>query len=235
MPTAPAARAYTPGFQDQRDGTVLAATQAVLELQQEFLGRGLGELAQHVGKRKPSVPIGIRQQPSDEDGRVTGLASGCERVHQVPDHRKLDERVGHAVGEEPRGGATLAIGGGCPALLRLIATNPLTPEELADYRRYPDTFFGAITPTAGSARTFVEKCDFLFNTYQHSTREKLSELMAMAPDIEHLRTLAQRDLAVVYCERMAHRMQVDEEAREAAKKAEAGTSSAGDDVQPAVA
>jgi hypothetical protein len=47
-------------------------------------------------------------------------------------------------------------------------------------------------------------------------------------DIEHLRTLAQRDLAIVCCERMAHAMQLDEEARAAAKAAEAETSNAGD-------
>ena len=102
---------------------------------------------------------------------------------------------------------------------RIIATSPLTDAELEDYRRYPDTFFGTITPAAGSARTFVEKCDFLFSTYQHSTREKLLEFMMTAHDIEHLRTLAQRDLAIIYCERMARAMQADEEARAAARAA----------------
>jgi hypothetical protein len=106
---------------------------------------------------------------------------------------------------------------------RIIATSPLSPEELEDYRRYPDTFFGVITPTGGTARTFVEKCDFLFKTYQHSTREKLLEFMATAPDIEHLQTLVQRDLAIVYCERMAAAMQSDEEARAAAKVGAAET------------
>lgn len=110
---------------------------------------------------------------------------------------------------------------------RIIATSPLTLEELDDYRRYPDTFFGAITPTVGSARTFVEKCDFLFRTYQHSTREKLLEFMVKALDIAHLTTLTQRDLAIVYCERMAYAMQVDEDARAAARSAD-------DDVHPSV-
>lgn len=95
---------------------------------------------------------------------------------------------------------------------RIIATNPLTAEEFEDYRRYPDTFFGAITPVAAKANTFVEKCDFLFKTYQHSTREKLLEFMANAIDIEYLRTLRQRDLAIIYCERMAHSMQSQEDA-----------------------
>jgi len=95
----------------------------------------------------------------------------------------------------------------------IIATSPLTEEELEDYRSYPDTFFDAITPVAANARTFVEKCDFLFKTYQHSTREKLLEFMSTATDIGHLRTLEQRDLAIIYCERMAHAMQSLEDAR----------------------
>lgn len=52
--------------------------------------------------------------------------------------------------------------------------------------------------------------------------------MATAPDIEYLRTLVQRDLAIVYCERIAHAMQADEESRAAAKAAEEETSSPGD-------
>lgn len=96
---------------------------------------------------------------------------------------------------------------------KVVATCPLTPEELDDYRRYPDTFFDAVTPVAAKARTFVEKCDFLFKTYQHSTREKLLEFMANATDIEHLRTLGQRDLAIIYCERMAQTMQSHEDAQ----------------------
>jgi hypothetical protein len=95
---------------------------------------------------------------------------------------------------------------------RIIATNPLTPDELADYRRYPDTFFDAVTPVGANANTYVEKCDFLFKTYQHSTREKLLEFMANATDIKHLQTLGQRDLAIIYCERMAHAMQLRDDA-----------------------
>ena len=94
----------------------------------------------------------------------------------------------------------------------MVATSPLTREELEDYRRYPDTFFDVVTPVTSRARTFVEKCDFLFKTYQHSSREKLLEFMAGAMDIERLRTLAQRDLAIIYCERMAQAMQSDEKA-----------------------
>ena len=93
---------------------------------------------------------------------------------------------------------------------KIIATCPMTAEELEDYRRYPDTFFDAVESVPTKARTFVEKCDFLFKTYQHSSREKLLEFMTNASDIEHLRTLGQRELAIIYCERMAHAMQEQE-------------------------
>lgn len=95
---------------------------------------------------------------------------------------------------------------------RIIVTAPLSPDELADYRRYPNTFFDVLTPVAARAHTFIEKCDFLFETYQHSDREKLLEFMANAADTEYLQTLGQRDLAIVYCERMAHVMQSQEDA-----------------------
>lgn len=85
----------------------------------------------------------------------------------------------------------------------VIATNTLSPDELAEYVRYPETYFGEVVKPGGKVETFVEMCDFLFDCYQHSTREQLLEFMANATDIEHLKTLGQRDLAIAYCERMA--------------------------------
>lgn len=107
---------------------------------------------------------------------------------------------------------------------RIIATSPLAPEELEDYRRYPDTFFDAVNSVATRAETFIEKCDFLYNTYQHSTREKLLEFMANATDIEHLQTLSQRELAIAYCERMAHAMQSQEDGKNLSASKENGQS-----------
>lgn len=46
-----------------------------------------------------------------------------------------------------------------------------------------------------------ELCDFLFETYQHSSRKKLLEFMAESSDFEYLKILEQSDLAIVYCER----------------------------------
>jgi hypothetical protein len=85
----------------------------------------------------------------------------------------------------------------------VIATDALSPEELAEYRQYPDTYFGELLKPGGKCESFVDWCDWLFETYQHTPRDKLLEFMASAKDIEHLKTLDQRDLAIAYSERMA--------------------------------
>jgi len=89
----------------------------------------------------------------------------------------------------------------------VIARNTLGAEELAEYRRYPDTFFGEVLKPGGKCDTLVEFCDFLFETYKHTPRDKLLEFMANASDFEHLRTLGQRDLAIAYADRMGNAFQ----------------------------
>lgn len=85
----------------------------------------------------------------------------------------------------------------------VIAVDTLSPEELAEYRQYPDTYFGEVLKPGGKCESFVDWCDWLFETYQHTPRAKLLEFMANAQDIEQLKTLDQRDLAIVYSERLA--------------------------------
>ena len=43
----------------------------------------------------------------------------------------------------------------------------------------------------------------MFESYQHTPKEKLLEFLADMPDIAELRMMSQRDLAITYCERMA--------------------------------
>jgi hypothetical protein len=86
----------------------------------------------------------------------------------------------------------------------VIATCPMTDAELAAYRHYPETFFGEVREPPRHAKTLVEFCDFFYETYKSTPRDKLLEWMASAPDIEHLRTLPQEDLAIIICERWAY-------------------------------
>lgn len=85
----------------------------------------------------------------------------------------------------------------------VLAVTTLDAAELEEYRRYPDTYFGEVLKPSGRADTFVDLCDFLFESYQHTPRDKLLDMMANAQDIEHLRMLGQRDLAITYADRMA--------------------------------
>jgi hypothetical protein len=47
-------------------------------------------------------------------------------------------------------------------------------------------------------------CDFFYEMYKNAPRDKLLEWMVGAPDIERLRTLPQKDLAIIICERWAY-------------------------------
>lgn len=66
-----------------------------------------------------------------------------------------------------------------------------------DVHRVGETFFGEIRKPGGKASTLVEFCDFFYETYKNTSREKLLEWLASTPDIERLRTLPQEDLAII--------------------------------------
>jgi hypothetical protein len=85
----------------------------------------------------------------------------------------------------------------------LICTNILTDDEIRAYDLHPDTLFGVVQDVNHKAETVVELFDFFFETYQNSSKEKLLEFMAGAPDLALLQNMTQRDLAIAYCERLA--------------------------------
>lgn len=85
----------------------------------------------------------------------------------------------------------------------VIGTVPLTPEELAAYRRHPDTFFGVEMKAPRKAETPLDLFDFIMDSYRDTPRERLLEFMADNPDIEELRTMSKEDLTEIYAERCA--------------------------------
>jgi hypothetical protein len=83
-------------------------------------------------------------------------------------------------------------------------TNTLTDDEIHAYKLHPETFFGVEKDNqTKKAETVVDWFDFLFKSYQHTSKEKLLEFLAGMPDIGELAKQTQRDLAITYCERMA--------------------------------
>jgi hypothetical protein len=86
----------------------------------------------------------------------------------------------------------------------IIATCPLTEDELAAYQKYPDTFFGVYREQGRKAETPLDLFDFFFETYKHTTKEKLLEFLKEHPDIEQLKRLDQEELAITFCERSVY-------------------------------
>ena len=84
----------------------------------------------------------------------------------------------------------------------IIGTVPLTSDELAAYRRHPDTFFGIDVGSPRKAETPLELFDFFLDSYQKTPSDRLLEFMSSHPDIEELKKLPKEDLAEIYAERM---------------------------------
>jgi hypothetical protein len=120
----------------------------------------------------------------------------------VPGRGEIPGRLYDAVVQEPQkqvfGLYQLATGESVNAVC------PISDAELAAYKHYPETFFGEVRDPTRLAKSLVDWCDFFYETYKHTPREKLLEWMAAAPDIEHMRTLSQADLAIIICERLAY-------------------------------
>lgn len=98
----------------------------------------------------------------------------------------------------------------------ILATCPVTDEELEAYKQYPDTFFGAPTQKPRKSDDPISLFDFMYETYVHTPRAKLLEFMRHWVDIEELRTLSQKDLAIKYCERHTWGLVQEREKQEAA-------------------
>ena len=76
-----------------------------------------------------------------------------------------------------------------------MCTFDMTPEELSDYAKYPDTYFGVYHKTNRKADTPMELFDFFFEAYENTPRNRLLELLKARPDQAALQLMSQKDLA----------------------------------------
>jgi hypothetical protein len=151
----------------------------------------------------PSTFDGEMPQLAFQDsGGVPRLQFGRTYLVPTEDGREVPGRLYDAVVQEEQkqvvGCYQLATG------VTVLARCPISDAELAAYRAYPETFFGEVRQPTRHAKTLVDWCDFFYETYKNTPRDKLLEWMAEAPDIERLRTLPQEDLAIIICERWAY-------------------------------
>lgn len=85
----------------------------------------------------------------------------------------------------------------------VIVQRVMSEQEIAIWRRHPDTFFGVVSQRTNRVDTTIEMYDFLWSSYCNTPKEKLLRLLEKAPDASELTQLDQPTLARLYCERLA--------------------------------
>jgi hypothetical protein len=88
----------------------------------------------------------------------------------------------------------------------IICVSLLTDAELAAYKRSPDTFFGVIKEISKDLKEPLDCPDFFWASYSRTSKERLLEFMSAWPNCSALSNLDQKDLAQIYCARMAEMM-----------------------------
>jgi hypothetical protein len=96
---------------------------------------------------------------------------------------------------------------------RVIATSPLTRDELEDYQRHSETFFGVYKQVPRSNDP-IDLFYFLYETYKETPRERLLEFVKDAADFDSFKDLSQKDLAEAVCERWVYNAISDSRAQQ---------------------
>ncbi len=86
----------------------------------------------------------------------------------------------------------------------IIATHPMTNDEVSAYHSHPDTFFGVVQKQTGNISNYLEFFDFLYDTYGHAQKSKLLDWMKNHKDYEVLKEQTQEELAITFCERYVY-------------------------------
>lgn len=81
-----------------------------------------------------------------------------------------------------------------------IGTFDMTHDELADYAKYPDTFFGVYKRQNRKAETAMDMFDFFVEGNQNTPKEQLIKQLPNYADQEGLRALSQKELVELVAE-----------------------------------
>lgn len=85
-----------------------------------------------------------------------------------------------------------------------IGTFEMTPEELANYARYPDTYFGVYQRQSKNVQTIMDMYDFFADAHENTPKDKLIALLSNYPDQEALKALSQKELVAIVAERFTY-------------------------------
>lgn len=84
-----------------------------------------------------------------------------------------------------------------------ILCEPMTDEQLADYRAHPEAYFGKIQHVGKRIDSKYELFEFFMDSYKGLNRATLLERLASHPDAASLAEMSDDDLLAQYCEGMA--------------------------------
>jgi hypothetical protein len=88
-----------------------------------------------------------------------------------------------------------------------LLTEPMTDEQLAEYKAYPEAYFGKIMPVSKKVTTPYELFEFWLESHKHLSREQLLTQLVTHPDIKALQAMSTEDLRVEYAEVMVAALQ----------------------------
>lgn len=81
-----------------------------------------------------------------------------------------------------------------------LVTFDMTPDELTDYAKHPDTYFGVYKRQTGNIETAMDLFDFFVYGYRDTPKERLIELLPNFTDQEGLRAMSQKELVELVAE-----------------------------------
>lgn len=81
-----------------------------------------------------------------------------------------------------------------------IGTFDMTPDELADYAKHSDTYFGVYQRQTRKVETAMEMFDFILDVYRDTPKERLIELLPNYAGQEALRAMSPKELAELLAE-----------------------------------
>jgi hypothetical protein len=145
--------------------------------------------------------------PSTFDGEIPEFAIDptIERLRVGERYAVPDGRGGETVAElvdavvmEDKAVACCIMKG--PDGRNFLVENTLSKEELAAYRKHPDTFFGVYKAATKKLMDPVELYDWFLNGYRKTPKERLLEFLKGAPNFEALKDLSRDELAEICCE-----------------------------------
>ncbi len=131
----------------------------------------------------PRLKVGNRYRVPGPDGTEVE----AELVQAV-----VADKKAHAILRDPKTGKNW------------IGTFEMTAEELADYARHPDTYFGVYHRQGRSAETAMDLYDFFAEAHESTPKDRLIALLPNYPDQEELTRLSRKELVEIVAERYTY-------------------------------